>query len=315
MELHGIGPPDPFRDAVQPACAAIGENAPWRQPFADGASGPQGPRILAARWRSLQPGNREVSARTPASCHVVGIALRRFEVRFEVDGHMLLDGFALPGLVNVTEPGTVARGRFRGPYDSLHLSVPNELVAECMADRAGHRPCRIPSGVGAVPDPALYKLGIALLSASQLGCGLDELYADSIGLAILARVIAVADGADLSERARTTPLPKWRLKRALDYLEGKLTDRVTLADVAAAVGLSRMHFASQFRAATGQRPHEYLLRRRIERAQELLARSGTPVGEVALEVGFDSQSHFTTVFKRLVGHPPRAWRALYRRAA
>jgi AraC-like DNA-binding protein len=69
-----------------------------------------------------------------------------------------------------------------------------------------------------------------------------------------------------------------------------------------------MHFAAQFRAATGLRPHEYLLRRRIERAQELLLGSGMPVVEVALSVGFQTQSHFTSAFKRIVGQPPSAWR-------
>ena len=69
-----------------------------------------------------------------------------------------------------------------------------------------------------------------------------------------------------------------------------------------------MHFAAQFKAATGLRPHEYLLRRRVERAQEMLAQTDMSVVDVALSVGFQSQSHFTVVFNRFVGHPPHAWR-------
>ncbi len=69
-----------------------------------------------------------------------------------------------------------------------------------------------------------------------------------------------------------------------------------------------MHFAAQFRAATGMRPHEYLLRKRTERAQTLLSASLLPLVEIALEVGFKSQSHFTTVFTRFVGKPPSTWR-------
>ncbi|MFX4574059.1 AraC family transcriptional regulator, partial [Acinetobacter baumannii] len=49
-----------------------------------------------------------------------------------------------------------------------------------------------------------------------------------------------------------------------------MTDKISLQDIAAAAGLSRMHFASQFRAATGMRPHDYLLRQRIRRAEHLL---------------------------------------------
>jgi AraC-like DNA-binding protein len=69
-----------------------------------------------------------------------------------------------------------------------------------------------------------------------------------------------------------------------------------------------MHFAAQFRAATGFRPHEYLLRRRIQRAEELLRLSTMTLVDIALTVGFQTQAHFTTVFKRFVGDTPYQWR-------
>jgi len=73
-----------------------------------------------------------------------------------------------------------------------------------------------------------------------------------------------------------------------------------------------MHFAAQFRAATGLRPHEFVLRRRIERAQSLLLQSRLTSLDIALSTGFRSQAHFTTVFKRLVGETPARWRAIVR---
>jgi AraC family transcriptional regulator len=83
---------------------------------------------------------------------------------------------------------------------------------------------------------------------------------------------------------------------------------LTLVDLAGAAGLSRMHFAAQFRAATGLRPHEYMLRRRVEKARCLLATSEMPIAEVAFSVGFCSQAHFTTVFRRFSGLTPNRWR-------
>jgi len=109
-------------------------------------------------------------------------------------------------------------------------------------------------------------------------------------------------------RRRCSPLPTWRLKRTLTYIETHLDGAVSLADLAAAAGLTRMHFAAQFRVATGLRPHEFLLRRRIERAQELLASPNQTLVDVALSVGFQTQAHFTTVFKRFVGETPHRWR-------
>jgi AraC-like DNA-binding protein len=73
-----------------------------------------------------------------------------------------------------------------------------------------------------------------------------------------------------------------------------------------------MHFAAQFRAATGVRPHDYVLERRIDRARTLLREEDMPLVEVALSVGFQTQAHFTTVFRRLVGEAPGRWRQLQR---
>jgi AraC family transcriptional regulator len=75
-----------------------------------------------------------------------------------------------------------------------------------------------------------------------------------------------------------------------------------------------MHFAAQFRLATGIRPHEFVLRRRVARSQQLLAETHATLVEIALSVGFQTQAHFTTVFKRFVGDTPRQWRcATYER--
>ena len=110
-------------------------------------------------------------------------------------------------------------------------------------------------------------------------------------------------------RSRTvSPLPEWRLRRVVAYIEANIAEPISLADLAAAAGMSRMYFASQFRAATGLRPHEYVLRKRIERAQDLLSCSAGALVEIALSVGFQTQAHFTTVFKKVVGVTPRRWR-------
>ena len=103
-------------------------------------------------------------------------------------------------------------------------------------------------------------------------------------------------------------LPKWRLKRAIGFIKANLENSITLNEVADAAGLSPNYFAAQFRLATGLRPHEYILRERIRRAQEmLLDPKATPI-EIALSVGFQTQAHFTTVFKRIVGDTPAHWR-------
>lgn len=81
-----------------------------------------------------------------------------------------------------------------------------------------------------------------------------------------------------------------------------------LNDLARAAGLSRMHFAAQFRATTGLPPHAYLVSCRIERAKALLSDTPLPLADIACAVGFRSHSHFSTVFRRRSGVAPMQWR-------
>jgi AraC-like DNA-binding protein len=110
---------------------------------------------------------------------------------------------------------------------------------------------------------------------------------------------------------RARALQTWRLKRVVEYIDHHLSARISLSDMASIAGLSRMHFASQFRAATGLRPHEFLLRRRIRQAAELLQNATLPITEIALGVGFQTQAHFTTVFKSILGCTPHQWRMIH----
>jgi AraC-like DNA-binding protein len=144
----------------------------------------------------------------------------------------------------------------------------------------------------------------------------DEHCAEALRRAIEARLAGlrpVTRAADCGGDADTNKpqvraLQKWRLKRVAEYVDTNLSNKISLLDLAAVAGLSRMHFACQFRAATGLRPHEFLLRRRIWRSKELMKGTSMTIAEIALTVGFLTQAHFTTVFKRFVGYTPRQWR-------
>jgi AraC-like DNA-binding protein len=142
------------------------------------------------------------------------------------------------------------------------------------------------------------------------------IWVESDGLVLPARdsraavALCIDSRSDTSREKsrRPTPLPKWRLKRTIKFIELNIGSPILLSELARAAGLSRMHFAAQFRAATGIRPHSYLLWRRIEKAQTMLATTNAPIVEVALGVGFNTQAHFTGVFKRFAGLTPGQWR-------
>jgi AraC family transcriptional regulator len=141
----------------------------------------------------------------------------------------------------------------------------------------------------------------------------DRQCMESLRLAIAVRQFGLRtaiEGTDrVSVRGRHVQgLQRWRLKRVIDYIDADMSSKINSRDLAAVAGLSRMHFASQFRVATGLRPHEFLLQRRIRRAAELMRDTTMPIIEIALSVGFQTQAHFTTVFKQFTGCTPRNWR-------
>jgi AraC family transcriptional regulator len=265
-------------------------------------------KVHASRWQACRERSHELSAETPADRHIIKIALRNTNIWFSVSGRTVQDGLITAGTVHISEPGAQVHCMFRAPYDVLHLHVPNILIAECARDMNGRLAPELRSKCAPSKDMIVDSLGRALLDADRLGDSSGRLYADCISIAIVTRLLASTNRIATSERPKVGALARWRLKRAIDFIEARLDKTVSLADMASSAGLTRMHFAAQFRSATGLRPHEYLLRRRIERAQEMLLGSGMSLVDVARSVGFQTQAHFTGVFKRYAGQSPRVWR-------
>jgi AraC-like DNA-binding protein len=105
--------------------------------------------------------------------------------------------------------------------------------------------------------------------------------------------------------------PVRHLLRAKDLADGRYFERLTVADLARAAGLSQAHFSREFRRAFGESPHQYLLTRRLERAAALLRNTDRPVTEICFTVGLGSVGSFTTSFGRVYGVPPVAYRASF----
>jgi AraC-like DNA-binding protein len=93
------------------------------------------------------------------------------------------------------------------------------------------------------------------------------------------------------------------VRRARDYLDANFAQGVTLTDLAAQVGLSPYYLLRVFRDDVGMPPHAYLESVRIQQAQRLLKQS-EPLAAIAHDLGFSTQSHFTTSFRRIIGVTP-----------
>lgn len=100
-----------------------------------------------------------------------------------------------------------------------------------------------------------------------------------------------------------------RLRRAIDYVEAHIAEDIGLAEVAGAVGLSVTHLTALFNSGTGEPPHRYLMRRRFERACELLSDPHMSIGDIAYRCGFANPQHLATVMRRRLGVTPTTYRS------
>lgn len=135
----------------------------------------------------------------------------------------------------------------------------------------------------------------------------SRLYGDNLSVALLLALSRL--GASKWPRiTRGCHLAPWQLRRVNEYLNAHLTEDVELGTLSDLVKLSRSYFSRAFKLSTGVAPHRWLQEARIAKAKQLMLESNRSLAQVAIDVGFADQAHFTRVFGRAVGESPGAWR-------
>ena len=119
---------------------------------------------------------------------------------------------------------------------------------------------------------------------------------------------AHSSASSLAIAAPRRGLADWQVKKVTTYMRAHLDEDISLDDLAALVSLSRFHFCTAFRLATGRTPHEWLVGQRIGRSRMLLTNPTLPVTEIALMVGYQTPSSFAAAFHRQVGVSPSEFR-------
>jgi AraC family transcriptional regulator len=117
----------------------------------------------------------------------------------------------------------------------------------------------------------------------------------------------LASASDVTD-FETRPLDRQRHRQLCDFIESRLDQPLTVAELSALAGLSPLHFIRSFKRATGTPPHRYVVLRRIERAKIHLSNPANSVTDIALATGFGSSSHFCHVFRSVVGISPTEYR-------
>jgi AraC family transcriptional regulator len=157
-------------------------------------------------------------------------------------------------------------------------------------------------------DEKLYDLARALARVIERPTEGTALFADYAALAFHAHIIETYCGDPNFEGGTDGGLAPWQLRRARELARAKLSDSISVSELATECRLSSSHFSRAFKQTTGMPPHSWLMRMRVERAKELLQETNIELVDVALACGFADQSHFSRVFCKAEGQTPGRWR-------
>jgi AraC family transcriptional regulator len=160
----------------------------------------------------------------------------------------------------------------------------------------------------ATPDPLIYQICLALNSELASGGLCSRLYVDSLITTLTVRLLRQYSAQEPLIREYTDGLSRRKLQQVSEYIDEHLMENISLKELAAVVEMSPHYFTSLFKQSTGLSAYQYVIYRRMERAKQLLCRQSLSIVEVAQEVGFQSQSHFSSVFRKFVGTTPRIYR-------
>jgi len=157
-------------------------------------------------------------------------------------------------------------------------------------------------------DPRLGTLAEAVNAERIAGFPSGGLFLDSVEQALAVALVNGYAVRHSSVQTHRGGLGSARLRKIKEFVHAKMEDELTLCEMAQSVELSTAHFSRMFRKSTGESPHHFVLRHRVERAKEMLRAAEARVLDVAVACGFKTQQHFARVFRQMCGASPTEYR-------
>ena len=212
-----------------------------------------------------------------------------------------------PGKIYLFDRGDRTRVSLETIHDSICIMIPQDSIEFFARDKdLGSIPSLRAREFGQ-PDAVLYHLALATLPALKSPSEATAAFVEYLAIALHEHVIHAYAGAPLRNR-KSGGLAPWQIKRVRDFVEQNLSRDISIAELSADCRLSCSHFARAFQASLGMTPHQWMIKRRLERAKALMSRSDATLAEVAAACGFSDQSHLGRHFLRHFGTTPARWR-------
>lgn len=247
---------------------------------------------------------------TPDYClpsHLLSIGLGYRAKEFRANGR-LYKNFVV-GNVGICPAHESLRTQAYGEAEFLLIAIDqpffNKAVCEAVDGKAVEL---MPQILG--QDPLIYQIGLALKQQLEFNRQDSRLYADSIATALAVHLMQRYSMRHFEMPSCSGGLPKMILRLVVAYIQAHLNQDLCVSELAAIAQMSPHHFSSLFKQSTGLAPHQYIVQTRIEAAKQLLGDRELTIVEVCHRVGFQSQSHFTHVFRKYTHVTPKTYRNL-----
>lgn len=209
------------------------------------------------------------------------------------------------GDVDIIPPYTAASWELKGTDIDLVIGIRQEVLRNILMD-SGKDPRRLEiRSRFQARDTQIEHIGWALKAEMENGYPCGRLYLDSLTTALAARIVGGHSSFSPRSNGHNGKMSNGKLREVLSFIEENISQDLALQQLADVAGLSVSHFKVLFRRSMGSSAHQYLIRRRVEQASDLLREGRLPIGQVALETGFCHQSHLSMHMRRMLGVSPR----------
>jgi AraC family transcriptional regulator len=213
-----------------------------------------------------------------------------------------------PGTIFLLPRGTVDEINWRGPTQRIVIAIQPRLLTNLL-DETAHESCIELTERWDLIDEHISALLLEMAADLEDGSPAGPIYRESLANALGVFLLKRYAVQRFTAIAYKGGLPRYRLKRVLDYIAASLEENISLAQLSAIAGMSPHYFSELFKQSTGRTPHTYVLLQRIKRAKERLCDPKCSIIDAGLDAGFENPSHFARVFRRLVGTTPSRFRA------
>jgi AraC family transcriptional regulator len=212
-----------------------------------------------------------------------------------------------PGTITIIPSGHEAHWDIAGSFEVSHIYLSQARFQKCADLLAKGKRVELLDRVG-FEDPAAARIMELLSAEARIHEPSARLFVEQAIDLLCIQLLRKHAALSIPVTRPPAGLPPWQIKRVTTYMLEHLGESLTLDELAGVIHLSRFHFCTAFRQATGKTPHEWLVIQRIDMARKLLEDRVLNITEVGLAVGYATPSAFTAAFRKIVGCTPTDFR-------